>query len=78
MTEVTENEVQTISLNDKEYKLDEISDKAKYLISQVQDLQGQGIQTRARLDQIEVGLRGFTDLLQHELENPAPVESEVV
>jgi len=78
MTEVTENEVQTISLNDKEYKLDEISDKAKYLISQVQDLQGQGIQTRARLDQIEVGLRGFTDLLQHELENPAPVEGEVV
>ena len=52
MTEVTENEVQTISLNDKEYKVDELSDKAKYLVSQVQDMQTQANQTRAKLDQI--------------------------
>jgi chromosome segregation ATPase len=74
MTEVTENEVQTISLNDKEYKVDELSDKAKYLVSQVQDMQAQANQARARLDQIEVGIRGFTGLLQEELENPAPTE----
>ena len=42
MTEVTENEVQTISMNDKEYKVDDLSDKAKYLVSQVQDMQAQG------------------------------------
>jgi hypothetical protein len=76
MTEVTENEVQTISMNDKEYKVDDLSEKAKYLVSQVQDMQGQGNQTRAKLDQIEVGIRGFTNLLQEELENPAPVEGE--
>ena len=76
MTEVTENEVQTISLNDKEYKVDELSEKAKYLVSQVQDMQAQGNQTRAKLDQIEVGIRGFTNLLQEELENPAPAEGE--
>ena len=76
MTEVTENEVQTISMNDKEYKVDELSDKAKYLVSQVQDMQTQGNQTRAKLDQIEVGIRGFTNLLQEELENPAPAEGE--
>lgn len=70
MTEVTENEVQTIAMNDKEYKVDEISDKAKYLLSQIQDLQAQGNQTRARLDQIEVGVRGFTQMLQDELEKP--------
>ncbi len=74
MTEVTENEVQTISMNDKEYKVDELSEKAKYLVSQVQDMQAQANQTRARLDQIEVGIRGFTNLLQEELENPAPTE----
>tara|TARA_Y100000389_G_scaffold33751_1_gene28744 strand:- start:40 stop:279 length:240 start_codon:yes stop_codon:yes gene_type:complete len=78
MTEVTENEVQTISLNDKEYKVDELSDKARYLVSQVQDMQAQANQARARLDQIEVGIRGFTGLLQEELENPAPAEGEVV
>ena len=77
MTEVTENEVQTISLNDKEYKVDELSEKAKYLVSQVQDMQTQANQSRARLDQIEVGIRGFTGLLQEELENPAPTEAPV-
>jgi chromosome segregation ATPase len=74
MTEVTENEVQTISLNDKEYKVEDLTDKAKYLVSQVQDMQAQANQARARLDQIEVGIRGFTGLLQEELENPAPTE----
>ena len=76
MTEVTENEVQTITMNDKEYKVDELSDKARYLVSQVQDMQTQANQARARLDQIEVGIRGFTGLLQEELENPAPAEGE--
>jgi len=76
MTEVTENEVQTISMNDKEYKVDDLTDKAKYLVSQVQDMQAQANQTRARLDQIDVGIRGFTNLLQEELENPAPEEGE--
>ena len=76
MTEVTENEVQTISLNDKEYKVEDLSEKAKYLVSQVQDMQTQANQSRARLDQIQVGITGFTGLLQEELENPAPVEGE--
>jgi hypothetical protein len=39
-------------------------------------MQTQGNQARARLDQIEVGIRGFTNLLQEELENPAPAEGE--
>ena len=38
-------------------------------------MQTQGNQTRAKLDQIEVGIRGFTNLLQEELENPAPTEA---
>ena len=76
MTEVTENAVQTISMNDIEYKVDELSEKAKYLVSQVQDMQTQANQTRAKLDQIQVGITGFTNLLQEELEKPA--EGEVV
>ena len=78
MTEVTENAVQTISMNDIEYKVDELSEKARYLVSQVQDMQTQANQTRAKLDQIQVGITGFTNLLQEELENPAPTEGEVV
>ena len=70
MTEVTENAVQTITFNGVEYKVDEISDKAKYIINQITDLQQQGVQTRARLDQIEVANKGFTELLGVELEAP--------
>ena len=70
--------VQTITMDDKEYRLDEVSEKAKYLVAQVQDMQAQANQTRARLDQIEVGIQGFTGLLKQELENPAEDEPEVV
>ena len=78
MTEVSEKEVQTITMDDKEYRLDEVTDKAKYLVEQVQDMQAQANQTRARLDQIEVGIQGFTGLLKEELENPTVEEPEVV
>jgi|TARA_B110000503_G_scaffold132273_1_gene208021 hypothetical protein len=74
MTEVTENEVQTISMNDKDYKVEDLSEKAKYLVSQVQDMQTQANQARARLDQIHVGITGFTNLLQEELDHPTPPE----
>ena len=67
---MAENEVKTITFNGVEYKVDEISDKAKYIINQITDLQQQGVQTRARLDQIEVANKGFTELLRVELEAP--------
>tara|TARA_R110000796_G_scaffold63434_2_gene146941 strand:- start:334 stop:570 length:237 start_codon:yes stop_codon:yes gene_type:complete len=78
MTDVTENEVQTISFNDKEYRSDEISDKAKYIISQIQDLNGQSNQLKAKLDQVDVASQGFTSLLGAELEAPKVEEGEVL
>ena len=75
MTEVTNNDQPTtLSFNDVEYNVDELSQKAKYLVSQVQDMQTQANQTRAKLDQIEVGIQGFTGLLQKELSSTAPIE----
>ncbi len=68
-------EVQTINLNGKEYNLNGVSDRAKYIISQIQDLQSRGVKTRSRLDQIEVAIQGFTNLLTQELENPNPSEA---
>jgi hypothetical protein len=66
-----EPDEETISMNDIEYKVNELSERSKYLISQVQDMQTQANQTRAKLDQIQVGITGFTNLLQEELEKPA-------
>ena len=58
----------TITMNGTDYDIDQISDKAKYLVAQLKDLQRQAEQTRARMDQIEVCSSGFTQLLERELE----------
>jgi len=66
MTEVQEKP--TLVFNDKNYVIDDLSDQAKYLVGQIQDLTQQSNATRARLDQLEVAKKGFTDLLGAELE----------
>jgi|TARA_B110000902_G_scaffold140106_1_gene161822 hypothetical protein len=57
----------SFTLDDVEYLVEDISDKGKYILSQVQDMQKQASQTRMKLDQLEVGIRGFTELLKEEL-----------
>jgi len=73
MTETVENvtaeEKPVLTFEDQNYVVDELSDVAKYIISQLQDLDTQAGQMKAKLDQVEVARRGFTDLLRAEL-NP--------
>ena len=71
-TEVQEKP--TLVLDGENHVIDDLSDKAKYLVSQLQDLQQQANQTAARAEQIEVARQGFTTLLKEEIANPAPVE----
>tara|TARA_B110000902_G_scaffold195393_1_gene221521 strand:+ start:1387 stop:1629 length:243 start_codon:yes stop_codon:yes gene_type:complete len=79
MTEISKNDQPTtLTFNEVDYNIEDLTDKAKYILSQIQDMQMQANQTRAKLDQIDVGLRGFSGLLEQELENPDPVEGEVV
>jgi len=66
MTEQT----QTISLNDKEYNVEDLSDKARYFIGQIQDLRKQEIALKSKLDQAEVASQAFTNLLAEEVEKP--------
>jgi hypothetical protein len=63
-------QAQTINLNDKEYNIDDLSDKARYIISQLQDLNQQSLQLKTKLDQVEVASKGFTNLLVEEVEKP--------
>ncbi|HAW06006.1 MAG TPA: hypothetical protein DCW83_15075 [Saprospirales bacterium] len=73
-TEVQEKP--TLVLDGENHVIDDLSDKAKYLVGQLQDLQQQATQTSARADQIEVARQGFTTLLKEEIANPQPVEGE--
>ena len=67
----------TLVFNDQTYVIDDLSDNAKYLVGQIQDLMQQKTATQARLDQVEVARRGFEGLLQTELEKPSEVAEPV-
>lgn len=65
MTEVQEKP--TLVFDDKTYVIEDLSDTAKYIVNQIQDLTGQISQVRAKIDQLEVAKRGFTNMLGDEL-----------
>lgn len=58
----------TLVFEDKNYVIDDLSDQAKYFVSQLQDLNQQANATKARLDQLDVARKGFTDLLREALQ----------
>jgi len=82
MAEAQAADKPVLTLNDKNYVIEDLSDQAKYCVAQIQDLEQQIGQSKARLDQLEVAKRGFTDLLTGEVEKPdeseEPAEAEVV
>ena len=82
MADAQANDKPVLTLNDKNYVIEDLSDQARYCVAQIQDLEQQIGQSKARLDQLEVAKRGFTDLLTEEVEKPdeseAPAEAETV
>jgi len=71
MTDIQEKP--TLVFNEQTYVIEDLSDNAKYLVGQIQDLMQQKTATQARLDQVEVARRGFEGLLQTELEKTPEV-----
>ena len=81
MAEAQAADKPVLTLNDKNYVIEDLSDQAKYCVAQIQDLEQQIGQSKARLDQLEVSKRGFTDLLTAEVEKSEedePAEAETV
>ena len=77
MTEVTDKP--TLQLNDKNYIIEDLSDQARYIVAQLQDLKQQEAQTKARLDQVVVAAEGFKTMLENQIaedENPDKPEEE--
>ena len=72
MTEVQEKP--TLVLDGENYVIEDLSDRAKYFVGQLQDLQQQTSAQKARLDQIEVARSGFTEMLKDEIANPQEPE----
>lgn len=75
MTDVQEKP--TLTFEGNNYVIEDLSDRARYLVGQLQDILQQMGATRARLDQIEVCQKGFEELLREELAEEA-AEGEIV
>jgi len=70
------NEKTPITVNDKEYLIDDMTDKQKALLNHVNDLGRKMDNAQFNLDQLAVGRQKFVELLADALENPE--EAEVV
>jgi len=62
-----------LKVGENEYPIETLTEKAKYLASQIQHLQDQATKTGAEIDRIKVANKGFTEMLNEELSNPEEV-----
>lgn len=73
------NEKTPITVNDKEYLVEDMTNKQKALMNHVNDLGRKLDNAQFNLDQLAVGRQKFVELLADALENPEEIEeAEVV
>jgi len=70
-------EVKTVTLNDTQYNVDDMSDKGQYIVAQLGEIQEETQELKFKLDRLEVARKGFVQLLSVEVEEQ-PAEAEVV
>ena len=74
MADVETAEKPVLTFDGEDHVIENLSDTAKYFVTQLQDLASQEAQTKARLDQVTVAQKGFQDLLREELNKPEEEE----
>ena len=68
---MAEKKTNTITINDKSYTEDQLTDQQKVMINHVADLDRKIKSTQFNLDQLNVGKQAFMQLLTASLEAPA-------
>ena len=69
---MTEKKPNVITINDKEYTEEQLTDDQKVLINHITDLDRKIGSTQFNLDQLNVGKQAFMNMLQSSLEADAP------
>ena len=59
-----------ININKKDYKVDDLDTKSKYIVAQIRDLEGKVASAKFQLDQYEVAKQQFVNLLIKAVEEP--------
>jgi len=65
---MAEKQTKTITINDKEYTEDQLTDQQKVMINHVADLDRKIGSTQFNLNQLSVGKQAFMDMLTKSLE----------
>lgn len=65
---MVEKQTKTITINDKEYTEDQLTDQQKVLINHIGDLERKISSTQFNLDQLTVGRDAFMSLLNQSLQ----------
>ena len=72
---MVEKQTKTITINDKEYTEDQLTDQQKVLINHIGDLERKIGSTQFNLDQLTVGRDAFMSLLNQSLQEPEEEET---
>ena len=72
---MTEKKTNVITVNDKEYNIDEMTDNQKVLLNHVNDLDRKIGSTQFNLDQLVIGREAFVERLVNDLENKTEEEA---
>ena len=62
---------QTVTINDVEHNVDDLSEQQVLLVNHVADLDRKINTTQFQLDQLQVGRKAFMDMLTEAMEAPA-------
>ncbi len=63
-----------ITIDKKEYKLEDFDDKQKYLVAQIKDLTDKSNKVKFQLDQVEIAKVAFIKTLTLSIENENETE----
>ena len=70
---MAEEKKATITIDDKDYTEDELTDEQKVIINHINSLQQKISSAQFNMDQLQVGRQAFLDMLKKSLEEPDPV-----
>ena len=73
---MAEKQTKSITINDKEYTEDQLTDQQKVMINHITDLDRKISSTQFNLDQLQVGKSAFIELLNKSLEEPIAEAAE--
>ena len=73
---MVEKQTKTITINDKEYTEDQLTDQQKVIINHLTDLDRKIGSTQFNLDQLTVGKNAFMNMLNESLEEKSDSTKE--